>query len=234
MAARRVANVGKAAGTEAPVAPRVLARLFRDPDLHLLLAHPRSLAYRLREEGCELPAPVPALVRVDPGISRELWPTDGALPPWLPGFLDTNTHAVVRQVIAHLVAARPEPTPCWAGGVPTPRIQSARASALLRVAAQLMVGEEDSSQTPAWWTVGWQAPAAPHERADLYDRFMRAVRRELHEGPSRSQAKPPAPVEPEEQLEDRPVAQEQAKRQARRRLGKHKRPSDASKTRRRC
>lgn len=201
MAGRRAANVGNGGGTDVPVAPRVLARLLRDPKLHLLLAHPRSLAYRLREEGCELPDPVPALVRVDLGISRELWPTDGSPPPWLPGFLDPNTHGVVRRIIAELVAARPEPTPCWRDGEPSIRVQRARASALLRVAAQAMAGEGNPSQAQAWWTAGWQEPAAPRDPVDVYDRFTCAVRRELHEGPSRSQATSPA-------SEDQLVAQE--------------------------
>jgi hypothetical protein len=231
MAGRRTANVGNGGATEAPVAPRVLARLFRDPELHLLLAHPRQLAYRLREEGCELPDPVPALVRVDLGISRELWPTEGSPPPWLPGFLDPNTHGVVRQVIAELVAARPEPTPCWGGGDPRVRVQRARASALLRVAAQAMACEGDPSQARAWWTAGWQEPAA-RDRANVYDWFRCAVRRELHEGPSRSQAKLPAS---EDQLvAQESVAQAPRRQSPRRRVGRtRKRRSSVAVTTRR-
>jgi hypothetical protein len=169
----------------------LLARLFHDPRLHLLLAYPWNLALRLREEGYDVP-PAGGLVVVDTTITSELWPTDGSTPPWLPGFLHPETPEIVASVIAELVAARPEPTPCWNGGVPRPREQRARAAALRRVRARALAAnsEDDATEAAAWWSAAWRAPVFVYERADVYPWFLQSLRRELREGPARSPALP--------------------------------------------
>jgi hypothetical protein len=110
----------------------------------------------------------------------------------------TRTPAVLRQVIAALIAARPEATPCWDAGTPTLRVQRARAAALLRVASKASVVERESSDAETWWMADWQPPASPCDRTavEVYDWFVRDLRRELHEGPSRSAVQPVSDTKP--------------------------------------
>ena len=185
-------GAGKGPGNGVPVAVdgRVLARLFRDPKLHLLLAYPRMLVATLRDEGHDVGV-APRPYAVDLGISCDLWPADGSAPAWLPAFLDPETPTVLRPIIAHLLAARPEATPCWNVSEPTPREQRARAAALLRVAARANDAERDGSPTEtAWWSATWRPPATAHEGEDVYPWFLRTLRRELREGPARSPVVP--------------------------------------------
>jgi hypothetical protein len=205
-------------GSMAGVDAHILARLFHDPDLPRLLASVATLARRLREMGCDVPVVQPRNVGQ---IPREIWPFAREPPRWLPprwlrGFLDPTTPALCRQVIAALLAARSEATPCWDAGEPKPRVQAARAAALLRTAAKACLVDREASGA-AWWTVGWQPSTSPRARplSDVFDWFVRALRGQLHEGPWRANVEPRSEEQPPVE-EQPPPAIVQARRGRRR------------------
>jgi hypothetical protein len=190
-----------------PLDGRMCGALFRDSrlPLPLLLASPPILATALQEAGYYVPR-LPML-RADQMLPNrdELWPAQ-RIPAWLGLLLDPTTLPLIRQLIAELVAAQSDPTPCWGAGVPTLRQHCARMRALLRAAAQANVLDARAAQPQAWWKPGWRSPSCPREwhPVELYDWFVRHVRRTLrgqvtprarqHPPPSETPTAPVAPA----------------------------------------
>ena len=209
-------------GGGAGVDARILAQLFRDPNLPGLLASVARLAQRLRRLGCDVPVVPQRIVEGGPPIPHELWPFAESPPRWLPppwlrGFLDPTTPALCRDVMAELLAARSESTPCWDVGTPTPRVQRARAAALLRTAATAWRVDGDASGA-AWWTKSWHPARSPRQESppNVFDWFVRTLHRELHEGPSGSRL--PSVSDKEPILDEEP--KRDAARSPRRRLAR--------------